>query len=162
MRNWIRTALSMLGAAATALTLVVAPASADGTTQFSGVGRFDTSGQCTELVSLIPPTVMAGDLVGCLYVTSLEVHQNTPSGSYVERGTETFIGCLSDGTTCGTFDTTYVFTAKFADDGSEIHGRCEHPILGGTGDFEGITGWFHIKDDVETGDFNYSGHIDLP
>jgi hypothetical protein len=105
---------------------------------------------------------MAGDLVGCLYVTSLEVEQNTPSGSYVERGTETFIGCLSDGTTCGTFDTTYVFTAKFADDGSEIHGRCEHPVQGGTGDFEGITGWFHIKDDVETGDFNYSGHMDLP
>ena len=32
------------------------------------------------------------------------------------------------------------FTAKYAVDGAEIHGRCEHPIVSGTGDFEGATG----------------------
>jgi hypothetical protein len=105
---------------------------------------------------------MAGGLVGCWYTDTFEVVQTTPSGFYQERGTETFIGCLSDETTCGTFSTTYKFTAKYAVDGSEIRGHCEHPIASGTGDFAGITGQVNFKDNVETGEFLYEGHIKLP
>lgn len=163
MRNWIRNTLSMAAAAAIALVLVATPASAAGNTQISGVGVFEVNGECTELPSpYYPPIKMAGGLVGCWYTDTVEVVLNTPSGVYQERGTETFIGCLSDGTTCGTFSTTYNFTAKYAVDGSEIHGHCEHPIVSGTGDFAGITGQVNFKDDVQTGEFFYKGHVKLP
>jgi hypothetical protein len=161
MKNWIRTTVGMLAAAATALVFVAAPGNAAGNTQISGVGTFDADGECTEIPSLFT-LKMDGDLVGCWYTDTLEVVQTTPSGVYQERGTETFIGCLADGTTCGTFSTTYKFTAKYDADGNEIHGRCEHPIVSGTGDFESITGRVDFKDDVETGEFNYRGHVKLP
>ena len=105
---------------------------------------------------------MAGDLVGCWYTDTVEVLHSTANGAYQERGTETFIGCLSDGTTCGTFSTTYEFTAKYAADGSELHGHCEHPLVSGTGDFAGITGQVDFRDDVQTGEFFYKGHFQLP
>jgi hypothetical protein len=143
------------------LVLLVAPASAAGNTQISGVGTFDASGVCTAVPSFFTME-MAGDLVGCWYTDSLEVVQSTPSGVYQERGTEIFIGCLSDGTTCGTFSTTYEFTAKYAVDDAELHGRCEHPIVSGTGGFAGITGRLDFKDDVQTGEYIYRGHISLP
>ena len=161
MRNWIRTTLRMLAVAVTALVFVAAPASAAGNTQISGVGTFDTVGACTEIASYFTME-MAGDLVGCWYTDKLEVVQETPSGVYQERGTEIFIGCLADKTTCGTFSTTYKFTGKFTVDGTEIHGRCQHPIVSGTGDFEGVTGRVDFKDDVQTGAYNYRGHIELP
>ena len=107
---------------------------------------------------------MTGSLVGCWYTTHADVVQATPSGVYQERGTETFVGCLvEDGVevACGTFDTTYKFTAKFAPDFTEIHGRCQHPLAGGTEGFDGATGRVDFKDEVETGRFFYRGHIDL-
>ena len=161
MRNWKRTTLSMLAAAVTALVLMAAPASAADNTQIAGVGTFDGDGECTEIPSFFTMK-MVGDFVGCWYTDTLDVVQSTPSGVYQERGTEIFVGCLSDGTTCGTFSATYKFTAKYAVDGAEIHGRCEHPIVSGTGDFEGVTGRVDFKDDVQTGEFNYRGHIKLP
>ena len=160
MGNWIRTTRGIFAAATTALVFAAAPASAAGTTQVSGGGTFDADGECTEIPSFFT-IKMAGDLVGCWYTTTLEVVQTTPSGVYQERGTETFIGCLSDATTCGTFSTTYKFTAKYTVDGSEIFGRCEHPFVSGTGEFEGITGRVNFVDDVQTGEFNYKGHIKL-
>ena len=65
------------------------------------------------------------------------------------------------GTTCGTFETTYTFTAKYVDDtfAEEIHGRCQHPIVGGTGDFAGKKGVILFKDDVVNLKFDYRGHI---
>jgi hypothetical protein len=47
-----------------------------------------------------------------------------------------FVGCLN-GVACGTFETLYTFTAKYVDEtfAEEIHGRCEHRIVGGTEDF---------------------------
>ena len=162
MKNGIRTTFGMLTAALTALVFVVAPAAAAGNTQISGVGTFETGPECTDpITSVITPIVMTGDLVGCWYTTSLETIHTTPSGGYREKGTETFVGCLSDGTTCGTFSTTYHFEAKYAADGSEIHGHCEHPLVSGTEDFEGITGQIFMKDDVATGEFNYRGHFSL-
>jgi hypothetical protein len=150
----------MVAASLAALGAIVT-AFGSGATQISGQAAFDADGACTEIPSPFAMQI-TGDLVGCWYTHGWDVVQDTPSGVYAERGTERFIGCLADGTTCGTFDTTYKFTAKFAADGSEIHGRCQHPITFGTGDFAGITGRVDFKDDVEAGVFYYRGHIDLP
>ena len=73
-------------------------------------------------------------------------------------GTEHFTGCVnSDGdAVCdpggpsGTFNTTFTFTAKFDADGNEVHGRCNHPIVSGTGGFDGVTGVVNFTDDVTT------------
>jgi hypothetical protein len=160
VKHWMRIRFGVLAAAA-ALAFAVVPASAAGNTQIAGAGVFDEDGVCTEQPSFFTMT-MTGDLVGCWYTNTLEVTQSTPSGVYQERGTETFVGCLADGTTCGTFSTTYTFTAKYAADGSEIHGRCEHPIASGTGGFAGITGRVDFKDDVVTGVAYFRGHVNLP
>jgi hypothetical protein len=104
--------------------------------------------------------VMTGDLNGCWYTDSF-TGTSHPSGTYQETGAETFIGCLADATTCGTFSTTYRFEAKFAPDGSEIFGRCQHPIVSGSGTegFEGVSGRVDFKDDVDAGQFRYRGHL---
>ena len=105
--------------------------------------------------------VMTGDLEGCWY-TNIETARTTPSGMYLETGAEIFVGSLNGGPV-GTFTTTYRFEAKFAPDGSEIHGRCQHPIVdgSGTGGFEGASGRLNFKDIVETGEYRYKGHIDV-
>lgn len=165
MRNWKRNTLSVVAAAAMALVLVAAPASAGGNTQVSGVGVFVSTAECRDGPNpypYYPPIKMSGGLVGCWYTDTVEVLHFTDNGAYQERGTETFIGCLSDGTTCGTFSTTYKFTARYAGDGSELHGHCEHKLVNGTGDFAGITGQVNFKDDVQTGEFLYEGHFQLP
>jgi len=164
----MKSAVTALAVMATLAGLVVsaAPVAANGSTQISGVSTFDDGGVCNEISSLFTLKMEEGDgdLVGCWYTDTLEVVQETKSGVYQERGTETFIGCLADGITCGSFSTTYKFTAKFAADGSEIHGRCQHPIVSGTGTdgFEGVTGRVDFKDDVVTGEFNYRGHLRFP
>jgi hypothetical protein len=105
---------------------------------------------------------LSGDLDGCWYIDVEDGRYVDGSGMYFETGRERFVGCL-DGGVCGTFDTTYRFTAKFADPEltQEIHGRCQHPITDGTGrgGFTGITGRVDFKDDVDTGIFHYRGHI---
>jgi hypothetical protein len=159
MRNWITTTLGIVAAGAVALALLV-PATAVGNTQISGVGVFDEDGECTEIPSFFTMRI-DGDLVGCWYNHGWVVTVETPSGAYQERGTETFVGCLADGTTCGTFSTTYTFTAKYAPDGSEIRGACQHPIVSATGDFAGITGRVDFKDDVQSGEVFFTGHINL-
>jgi hypothetical protein len=49
------------------------------------------------------------------------------------------------------------------DFGSELHGRCQHPIVAGSGagGFEGATGRVDFKDEVTTGRYLYRGHITL-
>ena len=158
----------MISLATGALMAAMLPgvASAAGTTQISGVGTFDADGVCPD-----PPAeyseftdftiVMTGDLEGCWY-TKVITSKETPSGVYLETGEEVFVGSL-DGGDDGTFTTTYRFESKFAPDGSEIHGRCQHPIAAGSGTdgFAGATGRVNFKDDVVTGDLNYKGHIKL-
>ena len=153
--------------------MVVLPAQAGAATdRLSGVGVFDTTGACPE-----PPAgyedftdftmVMTGSLEGCWYTKVVTATDNgSPSGVYQERGEEVFVGSLNGGPE-GTFATTYKFTSKWDPDvstGSEVHGRCEHPIVAGsgTGGFEGATGRVDFKDDVVTGEFIYRGHISLP
>ncbi len=56
---------------------------------------------------------------------------------------------------------TEFFTAKFTETGDQVFGRCQHPLVdgSGTGDFEGISGRLDFKDDVEAGTVDYRGHL---
>src|SRR5215210_1465990 len=155
--------------AATLLALILAAPSAlaGGATQISGVGVFDDpppQAVCNDPLDPEDPVpnyalVMTGDLEGCLY-TFVETAVSSPSGTYRETGTELFVA--SDGS--GTFETTYRFEAKYEDVNdptTEIFGRCQHPIVegSGTGIYEGVSGILFFKDDVETGEFFYRGHL---
>jgi hypothetical protein len=138
------------------------PALAGGATQISGVGFYDddvTDVACddSEGAGADYALVMTGDLEeGCLY-TFVGPHVSSPSGTYRETGTELFVA--SDGS--GTFETTYRFEAKYDLAGGEIFGRCQHPIVegSGTGIYEGVSGRIDMKDDIEAGNFPYRGHL---
>jgi hypothetical protein len=162
------TILALTTLAAVALIGVVwaapSPALAEGATQISGDAFFPDPGECDD-----PPegvvsdyaVVMTGDLEGCLY-TDVKTAESSPSGTYRETGTELFVGSYSDGS--GTFATTYRFEAKYedvTDPATEIFGRCQHPIVegSGTGIFEGVSGQLFFKDEVESGTFLYRGHL---
>ena len=159
----------LAGALALAIALVAAkdvsaapsPALAGGATQISGVGFYADDVTCDDLegegADYDYALVMYGDLEGCLY-TFVETTVSSPSGTYRETGTELFVGSFRDET--GTFETTYRFEAKYGLAG-EIFGRCQHPIVkgSGTGIFEGVTGRLDFKDDIEAGNFPYRGHL---
>ena len=140
------------------------PALAGGATQISGVGVFADTGDCNpEGVGADYAVIMHGDLEGCLY-TDFEPGVSSPSGTYRETGTELFVGEYNG--EVGTFETTYRFEAKYedvTDPATEIFGRCQHPIVegSGTGIFEGVTGRLDLKDDIEAGNFPYRGHLRL-
>jgi len=145
---------------------LAAPAAAR-QTQLSGVGSL--AGGCPAAPAGFddfPPIVMTGSLVGCWYTDIQSSRDNgAPSGVYFERGEEIFIGSLGDGPV-GTFRTTYHFPSKWDPDvstGVEVHGRCAHPIVAGsgTGPFAGVTGRVDFKDDIATGTFLYRGHLTI-
>ena len=110
---------------------------------------------------------MAGDLVGCWYTDTFDVVGENPGGGFRASGTEHFVGCLDTngngacgaGEPSGRFDTTFTFTAKFAPTGDEIHGRCHHPVVGGTGAFAGASGEISFKDIPNEGRFPYHGPL---
>ena len=115
---------------------------------------------------------MAGDLVGCWYTDEFNVVQakDNPGGEFKASGSEHFTGCLNTNgnETCdpgepyGTFHTSFTFTSKLAPDGTEVHGRCHHPIVGeGSGDFANATGVISFKDIPPEGRFPYHGNITL-
>ena len=68
------------------------------------------------------------------------------------------------GSVCGTFYTTFSYTAKtngpWPTD-AEIHGRCHHPVIGGTGGFAGAAGEisFHDVVDVSPPYYPYIGNV---
>jgi hypothetical protein len=159
------TILTLTTLAAVALIGVVStapsPALAEGATQISGIGFFADTGECEDPAGADADyaLIMTGDLEGCLY-TFVGPHKSSPSGTYRETGTEIFVA--SDGS--GTFETTYRFEAKYEDVDTlsgEIFGRCQHPIVegSGTGIFEGVSGRLDFKDEVESGIFFYRGHL---
>ena len=136
---------------------------AGGTAQMSGIGYYAEPGQCDDPDGEGADYVlsMTGDLDGCHYVF-VETASCSAGGAYSESGTETFVGLYNGAP--GTFKTTYLFTAKYRDCANlsgEIAGRCEHPLVAGSGDgvFEGATGRFDMQDDIETGSFPYRGHF---
>jgi hypothetical protein len=144
------------------LVAVPVQAFAQGATQISGIGFF-SAGECAdpEGQGSAFAITMTGDLQGCHYVF-VETAECSPSGTYLETGTELFVGQYNG--EAGTFATTYKFEAKYEDCPNligEIVGRCQHPLTAGsgTGVFEGVTGRLDMKDDVEAGIFNYRGHL---
>ena len=136
-----------------------------GATQISGVGSYATTGECNyESQGAAFALRMTGDLVGCLYVF-IDDFECSPSGTYREEGREFFVGTYNGQS--GMFWTTYKFEAKYegcnngAPLGAEIFGRCQHPIVAGsgTGVFNGVNGQLNIKDDIEAGNFPYRGQL---
>jgi hypothetical protein len=164
MRDRLRATTLRAAVAASVLAVLAMPASA-GTTQLSGIGVFNDLclppvGSPPVDLGDYPPIELTGSLHGCWY-TYVSSSKFNRSGTYQETGTEIFVGCLNG--TCGTFETTYTFTAKYVDEtfDEEIHGRCHHPIVGGTGDFAGAKGVLLFKDDVVNLNFQFRGHITL-
>src|ERR687889_498991 len=111
----------LAGAPALAIALVAAkdvsaapsPELAGGATQISGVAFFDEADTCDSAsVGADYALLMYGALDGCLYTfPDYETARSSPSGTYLETGTELFVA--SDGS--GTFATTYRFEAKYED-----------------------------------------------
>jgi hypothetical protein len=140
---------------------MTSPAIADGARQIAGVAFWPGPGECTdpEGDGSSYAVKLTEDLEGCLY-TFVETSNCTPSGTYRETGTEIFVGEDS----ADTFWTTYAFEAKYqdcTDPTTEIFGRCQHPIVpgSGTGIYAGFTGRLDFKDDIEAGNFPYRGHL---
>jgi hypothetical protein len=137
-----------------------------GATQISGIGFFATPAECDAASQGADYAVrMTGDLAGCLYVF-IDDFNCSPSGTYREEGREYFVGTYKGN--AGTFWTDYKFEAKYegcaangAPLGAEIFGRCQHPVVkgSGTGVFNGVTGRLDMKDDIEAGNFPYRGHL---
>ena len=141
--------------------------SEQGATQISGIGFPGTVDECNDPVGEGATFIikMTGDLEGCIY-TFVEGFDCTPSGTYREWGTEYFVGTYRGQS--GTFTRDYNFEGKYEGCpengeplGAEIFGRCQHPIVEGTGTgfFEGVTGRLGFKDDIEAGNFPYRGHL---
>jgi hypothetical protein len=156
--------LAALAVAIGSLGALAAPASA-GVAQVRGDAFYDEDGSVCgttppagygEFTSL-PPLAMSGDLDGCLW-TLAGPSRTTPSGVFLETGQEVFVGTLADGD-IGTFATTYRFESKWDSAGQEIHGRCQHPIVdgSGTGGLEGVTGRLFFKDAPPN--YPYRGHL---
>jgi len=104
---------------------------------------------------------MTGDLVGCWWITEFESTTDASKHNVRATGTELFIGSL--GSLSGSFTTTFGYTAKM--DGpwvssAEIHGRCHHPVVAGTGDFAGISGELNFTDvNVNPPSYPYWGNL---
>ena len=137
------------------------PVRAAGAVQISGIGEYADPGECVdpEGAGSDYAVILGGDLEGCLY-TFVAGSVSNPSGTYREWGSEVFVSHQGE---IGSFETTYQFEAKY-DSAGEIFGRCQHPIVdgSGTGDFEGVTGRIDMKDDVVLGNFPYRGHLKYP
>jgi hypothetical protein len=137
-----------------------------GAALISGVGFYATAGECNyESQGAAYAIRMTGDLQGCLYAF-IDEYECSPSGTYREEGREYFVGTYNGQS--GTFWTTYKFEAKYegcseggAPLGAEIFGRCQHPIVAGsgTGVFNGVSGQLNFKDDIEAGNFPYRGFL---
>ena len=165
----IRRLVVLIAAVSALAVLAAAPAGAAGAKKVSGTAFPGTLGDapCDDAahVGADYSIEMTGDLAGCVYgyITSFAFHEG--SGVYKERADETFAGCY--GAVCGTFEMKENFTGKFdLDTGNEIHGRCKHPIVSGsgTGGFAGVTGRLDFKDDVSDPAnpvFPYKGHLKL-
>ena len=152
-------------------TGLIAPVNAAGTTQISGSGYYDDEfgtecGLPPAPFDSYPGLVLSGDLDGCLFTQVLDsTFHEAPSGVYIETGRELVVASLK-GAPEARFETTYRFESKWEPDaatGVEVHGRCQHPLVAGSGTdvFAGATGRLDFKDEVSTGLFFYRGHITL-
>lgn len=150
-----RACVVLIAAVALAATIpLTVSAGGQGSTIVQGIQHaYGTCGNGTGYL-------MTGDLQGCWWIdTAIE---GPSRGTALIRGTEHFTGSI--GSRYGTFYTTYTFTAQFDDEtGAELHGRCHHPVVGGEGDFAGISGVLTFKDvvDVIPNYYPYRGTLRL-
>jgi len=164
--------LSALVAVIASFGLVAATAASAGTTQVSGVqsAPVSASDPCFD-TNAVASYAMEGSLVGCWQADTFEVRgEGQPSGTLQATGQEHFVGCVDlngdhvcgDGDPQGTLTFTYTFTGKFDTvTSAEIHGRCHHVVVAGTGAFAGASGVISFHDDVATGTAPYRGHVTL-
>jgi hypothetical protein len=165
--------LALAALAATAALAAAGSAAAAGTTQLDGVQSIVSLGDPFDATDDVLWMDGYGDgrpaLIGYWYVRSIAYTVFTPSGVITGTGTEEFDGCLDangDGS-CqgaepdGTLNLSFSFSSRFDLTFALVHGRCQHPVTGGTGDFAGATGAFRFKDDPVTGCAYYSGHLTL-
>jgi hypothetical protein len=132
-------------ALAVALLAVVAPASFAKT--------YEVSGKQIVVDEENGIYKMRGSLIGRWSVTSFQESAQDPY--FHASGTEEFKGCLDrkrDGR-CkhdphGTLSMTFEYWALFGSEDPEslVWGACWHPVVGGTGDFEGASGVFTMVD----------------
>jgi len=114
--------------------------------------------------------LMTGSLIGVWWTTGFYVKGYQVSGGVQGGGTEMFAGCLDadssgacgSGDPTGTIDFEFTFSSKYDPTFTTLlHGRCHHPVTGGTGDFAGVSGVLDFTDDPATGCSYYRGHLDL-
>jgi hypothetical protein len=159
---------------AIAALLAATGASAAGTTQVDGVQTLVSLGDPFDPADDVYWMAGYGDgrpaLIGWWRTTSFQLGVFTPSGVVTGTGTEEFEGCLdaNGDASCGgseptgTLEFSFELSAKYDPiTFAQQHGRCHHPITGGTGDFAGATGGLHFKDDPVNGCSYYSGHLTL-
>ncbi len=137
-----------------------------GATQIAGIAFLAEADECNSASGEGAAFVikLTGDIAGCWYIF-VDEYECSPSGTYREQGREYFVGTYKGES--GTFWTDYQFEGKYegceggSAAGAEIFGRCQHPIVGGsgTGVFTGVTGRVDFKDDIEAGNFPYRGHL---
>lgn len=151
------------------LTLVGGPAVA-GTTHVSG--KQTPAAPEDPCIAGDPSSLatftMDGSLIGCWYTDDLTFREQ-PSGTSQATGHEHFVGCLDRGRdgSCigdpsGTLSFSFQFSGKFDTvTFAEIRGRCQHPVVSGTGGFADAGGVINFKDDVSTGIAAYTGNIRL-
>lgn len=164
-------AVALTSAAALAAT---SAASAAGVTQVDGIQTLVSLGDPFDPVDDVYWMDGYGDgrpaLIGYWYTRSSVLGVATPSGVFTSTGTEEFVGCLdangngacdpaeAEGTIGFAFNASVKFDlVTFA----QYHGRCYHPITGGTGGFADVAGVLRFKDDPEEGCSFYSGHLTL-
>lgn len=161
--KWLHVTLVIMGLIT--LFAFVRLASAAGSTRISGIGYFPEAGECDQVDALGADFAnkMEGDLQGCVYVfVDPDSIRETPGGNYHETGTEIYIGSGEEGDV-GRFETTYRYTAKFDESGQKF-GRCQHPIVAGSGsgDYAGAKGRIDFKDTIVNGEavnFPYTGNL---
>ena len=147
--------------------LVAAPASAAGAVQVAG--NQTPVATCDGDSSDLGTFSMDGTLIGCWFADSFEVVREHASGTVQITGTEHFDGCLDldgdgscSGDPQGTLSFSFQFSGKFdVVTSAEIRGRCQHPIVSGTGGFATASGVITFKDDVTTGIAPYRGNVRL-
>ncbi len=115
---------------------------------------------------------MSGDLIGDWSTLSFKGVEPTPSGAVRGAGTELFDGCFDangngacDGQDpTGTMTFSFTYTGRYdttTEPWTLLHGRCHHPVTGGTGGFAGASGVLNFHDDPATGCSSYQGTLRL-
>jgi len=154
-------AFALVGAVAIGAALPVAAMAAHGRGATIVRGTQLAYGTCGDGTGYL----MTGALDGCWWIDTFEPRTDPSSHTLIATGEEHFTGWL--GSLYGTFTTRYEYSAKMAGPwgtSPEVHGRCHHPITGGTGDFAGATGELSFRDvvDVDPPYYPYWGTIRIP